>query len=134
MSRIKRNQSLAQTRKIRVRSKLYGSATRPRLTIFRSNQHLYLQVIDDDAQQTLVAVSDVIDKSSSQKTQSKKVESKKTESKITKTERSILVAQELLQLLQKKGIKTLVFDRGAYKYHGRVKAVAETLREGGIQV
>ncbi|MFH2118412.1 MAG: 50S ribosomal protein L18 [Candidatus Paceibacterota bacterium] len=119
MSTIKRNQSLAKTRKIRVRSKLHGSATRPRLTVFRSNQHLYLQVIDDDSQRTLVSTSDVVGKSTL---------------KGTKTERSVLVAQELLKLLQKQDIKALVFDRGSYKYHGRVKAVAETLREGGIQV
>ncbi|HEX9817748.1 MAG TPA: 50S ribosomal protein L18 [Patescibacteria group bacterium] len=119
MTAIKHQQTPAQVRKIRIRGKLFGTASRPRLTVFRSNQHLYLQVIDDEAQRTLVATSDV---------------GKKTMLKGTKTQRATQLTENFLPLLQKKGIKVLIFDRGSYKYHGRVKAIAEALREGGIKV
>ena len=119
MSIIKRNKTLTASRKMRVRSKLHGTADRPRLTVFRSNQHIYLQVVDDDAQKTLLSATDA---------------TKKSTVKGTKIERAQVVAELLLKLLQKAEIKALVFDRGAYKYHGRVKAVAETLREGGIKL
>jgi large subunit ribosomal protein L18 len=119
MSVIKRNRTSAKSRKIRVRGKLHGSATRPRLTVFRSNQHLYLQAIDDEAQQTLASATDA---------------GKATKISGNKTERAKALAEKLLKSLQKAEIKAVVFDRGSYKYHGRVKAVAETLREGGIKL
>jgi large subunit ribosomal protein L18 len=119
MTIIKRNKTLAQMRKLRVRGKLFGTASRPRLTVFRSNEHLSLQAIDDQANKTLLGLSDV---------------SKKVTHQGTKTERAVKLTQDFVKKLQKLEIKALVFDRGSYKYHGRVKAVAEALREAGIKV
>jgi large subunit ribosomal protein L18 len=118
MLNIKKTLNQRIKRQKRVRAKIFGTSKRPRLTIFRSNKHLYLQVIDDSKGETLVASADF---------------AKKT-SKNTKTERSILATQELLEKLKDKKIKSLVFDRSYYKYHGRIKVVAETLRKGGINL
>ena len=106
-------------RQKRIRAKIVGTSVRPRLTVFRSNEHISIQVIDDSVGKTLASASDLI-------------EAKKT--KATKTERAIAVSKTLLELLKKQKITSLVFDRSYYKYHGRVKAVAETLREGGIKL
>lgn len=106
-------------RQARVRGKIVGTSERPRLVVTRSNRHMLLQVIDDSNGKTLAASSDVM----------------KTGKAVgTKTERGIKAAQELLETLKKKKIEKLVFDRSYYKYHGRVKAVADTLREGGINL
>lgn len=106
-------------RQKRIRTKIVGTNVRPRLTVFRSNEHISLQVIDDSIGKTLVSASDL-------------VKAKKT--KATKTERAIEVSKTLLELLKKQKITSLVFDRSYYKYHGRIKAIAETLREGGIKL
>jgi len=119
MSRIDHNATLAEKRKRRVRAKLFGSAERPRLTVFRSNRFMYLQVIDDAEGKTLAAATD----------QSKTV--KKTGTKI---ESAKAIAKKLFDKIKKSKIEALVFDRGSYKYHGRVKAVVEELRELGIKV
>lgn len=116
---IQHNIKLPAKRKARVRAKIYGTAKRPRLTVFRSNEHTYLQAINDDAQKTLVAASDA---------------AKTSKIKGTKTERAVQVAEGFVSLLKKAKIKAVVFDRGSYKYHGRVKAIAETLRKEGIKV
>lgn len=106
-------------RQQRIRAKIVGTSVRPRLTVLRSNEHISLQVIDDSIGKTLASASDL-----------------GKENKIVgnKTAKAVLVSQELLKLLKEKKIKNLVFDRSYYKYHGRIKAVAETLREGGIQL
>lgn len=119
--RLDHTKTPAQKRKARVRGKLHGTAKRPRLSVFRSNKHMYLQVIDDDAAKTLVAANDL----------QKAVKTKKGD---TKTDIAGGVAQHLAENLTKKKIKQVVFDRGSYRYHGRVKKVAETLREKGILV
>lgn len=119
MSNIDHYSTAAQKRKRRVRNKIFGTALRPRLSVFRSNMHLSLQVIDDEAGKTLVSVTDM---------------GQKSKLKGTKTEKSVELAKKLGAELQAKKIKALVFDRGSYRYHGRVKAVAETLREIGIQL
>jgi large subunit ribosomal protein L18 len=98
---------------------MHGTAERPRLSIFRSNRYTYLQVIDDDQQQTLLAVNDA---------------GQEAKLKGTKTQRAEKLAADLAKQLKKAKIKALVFDRGSYKYHGRVKAIAETLRAEGIKV
>ncbi|MFA6513694.1 MAG: 50S ribosomal protein L18 [Patescibacteria group bacterium] len=102
-------------RHARVRSKISGTATCPRLSVFRSNRGMFLQLIDDEAGQTLVSAS-----------------SKELKQTVTKTEAS----KELGKLIAEKGkgkkIEAVVFDRGSYKYHGRVKAAAEGAREGGL--
>lgn len=119
MPKIKHNKTLKEKRRQRVRSKLFGSSTKPRLSVFRSNAHIALQVIDDEAGKTLAASSDL---------------GKKTKVVGTKIEKAIKTAQDLSKKLKTKKIKKLIFDRAHYKYHGRVKAVAETLRKEGIQI
>lgn len=106
-------------RQARVRAHIVGNSERPRLVVTRSNRHMLLQVIDDSSGKTLAASSDII----------------KAGKKVgTKTECGVKAAQELLASLKTKKIDKLVFDRSYYKYHGRVKAVADTLREGGINL
>ncbi|HKE21808.1 MAG TPA: 50S ribosomal protein L18 [Bryobacteraceae bacterium] len=102
----------------RIRRKLSGTAERPRLAVFRSVAHIYAQVIDDGAGKTLVAASSV-DKDG--KTNGGNVAAAKAIGK--------LVAERA----KKKGIKAVVFDRGGYQYHGRVKALADAAREAGLE-
>lgn len=106
-----------QARHQRVRAKIKGTATRPRLSVFRSNQHIYAQLIDDEDQKTLVAVSDF------------GLKSKKTGSKIGALE----VGKKLARIAKEKGVKKVVFDRGGYKFHGRVMDLARGAREGGLE-
>jgi large subunit ribosomal protein L18 len=108
-----------QRRHFRVRKQVNGSAARPRLAVFRSNQHIYAQVIDDTKQQTLVAAS-TVDKDL------KKVENGGNSAAATAVGK--LVAERALA----KGIKQVVFDRGGNLYHGRVKALAEAARAAGL--
>src|SRR5205085_4467614 len=102
----------------RIRRKLSGTPQRPRLAVFRSVAHIYAQVIDDTAGQTLVSASSV-DKAG--KTKGGNVAAAKTIGK--------LVAERA----REKGIKSVVFDRGGYVYHGRVKALADAAREAGLE-
>ncbi|MCL4208230.1 50S ribosomal protein L18 [Patescibacteria group bacterium] len=122
MQKIKQNLTLAEKRARRVRSKISGTAERPRLTVFRSNKYTYLQVIDDQAGKTLAAASDVSVKKAGVKLDGKKMEN------------AVVVAQELFKQLKTKKISAIRFDRGSYRYHGRLKAVADALREAGIEV
>lgn len=94
---------------------------RLRLSVFRSAKYIYGQIIDDKKGQTLVAASDVAMKQSSNRVIK------------NKTERAREVGKILAELALKKGIETVVFDRGRFKYHGRVKALAEGAREGGLK-
>ncbi|NJN33104.1 MAG: 50S ribosomal protein L18 [Saprospiraceae bacterium] len=101
----------------RVRKKINGTAERPRLNVFRSNKGVYVQIIDDTRGHTLVAAS-----------------SKEVSVKGTKTETSAAVGKLLAEKAKEAGITKAVFDRGGYLYHGRVKAVAEGAREGGLAI
>jgi large subunit ribosomal protein L18 len=103
----------------RVRKKVYGNVERPRLVVFRSLKHIYAQLVDDDRGRTLVSVSDL----------SKDLE----RSKAGKVGAAHAVGQLLAQRASALGVKAVVFDRGGYLYHGRVKAVAEGAREGGLE-
>lgn len=98
---------------------MVGTAVRPRLTVFRSNKHVYIQAINDETAKVIASVSDA---------------GKASKFKGTKSERATQVAQEMGKKLAKAKVTKLMFDRGSYKYHGRVKAVAQALREGGIEV
>ena len=101
----------------RVRGKIRGSAERPRLLVFRSNRGVFAQLIDDDAGRTLAAASWLeLPKSF----------------KGDKTEQAAEVGKQLAEAAKKAGIETAVFDRGGYLYHGRVKALADGAREGGL--
>ena len=100
--------------KKKIRTKIFGTATSPRLSVFRSNQYIYAQVIDDNTGTTLVSSSDM------------------AVAKGTKTERAVAVGAEVAKATVAKGIKTVVFDRNGFKYTGRVKALADSAREGGL--
>jgi large subunit ribosomal protein L18 len=110
--------TVKQTRQARIRAKAKGVAAKPRLSVFRSNKYIYAQVIDDQTKTTLVGAAE------------KELLLKE---KLKKSDR----AKELGKLIAKKAIAkkigAVVFDRGSYRYHGRVKAVAEGAREGGLK-
>jgi large subunit ribosomal protein L18 len=105
--------------KMRIRKVVSGTADRPRLSVFRSNQEIYAQVIDDLAGRTLVAAS----------SREKGI----TEKTATKTEKAKQVGALIAERAKEAGIDAVVFDRGGYLYHGRVKALAEAAREGGLK-
>jgi large subunit ribosomal protein L18 len=104
----------------RIRAKISGTAERPRLNIFRSLDHIYAQVIDDEAGHTLVAASTVDNKLTAD------IEGK------TKKEQAAIVGKTVAERAVAAGITNVVFDRGGYRYHGRVKALADSAREGGL--
>ena len=110
-----------QKRHKRLRRYLIGDKTRPRLAVYRSNNHIYAQVIDDDAQQTICSAS-TIDKEL-------KEESDKLSSNCNS---SSIVGKLLAKRAIKKGIKQVIFDRGGNLYHGRVKALADAARDAGL--
>ena len=115
----KTNRKLERTRRhLRVRTKISGTPERPRLCIYRSNTNIYAQIIDDVAGCTLVAVS----------TLDKDVKTKHSNKEAAK-EVGTLIAKKAIE----KNIKTVVFDRGGYIYHGIVKELAEAAREGGLE-
>jgi large subunit ribosomal protein L18 len=117
MNYVQRQSLRIRQRTKRVRAKIFGTADRPRITVDRSNKHIALQVINDDLGVTLVASTD-----------------RGLAQAGTKTEKAINVAKQLAQAMKKAKLTKAAFDRGPYKYHGRVKAVAETLRAEGIEV
>ena len=104
-------------KKARIRKKVAGHETRPRLCVFRSTKHIYAQVIDDVTGKTLVAASTL------------DVDGIKNANKDTAT----AIGKEIAKRAQQKNIKAVVFDRNGYLYHGRVKALAEGAREAGLQ-
>ncbi|HEY9729131.1 MAG TPA: 50S ribosomal protein L18 [Chroococcales cyanobacterium] len=104
----------------RVRRKVNGTAERPRLSVFRSNEHIYVQVIDDEIQQTLAAASTL------EPTLKSQLASGAT------CEASTAVGKLIAERAIAKGIKQVVFDRGGNLYHGRIKALADAAREGGL--
>lgn len=104
----------------RVRKKIFGTPERPRLNVFRSHEHIYAQVIDDTVGHTLVAAS-TVDQDVRPQVQGK-----------TKAERAAVVGRVVAERALKAGLKKVVFDRGGFKYHGRVKALAEAAREAGL--
>ena len=110
-----------QRRQLRVRRRVQGTADRPRLNVFRSLTGIYAQVIDDELGQTMVSASS-IDNELRAKMKGK-----------TKTEQAQLVGQVIAERAKSQGIDKVVFDRAGYKYIGRVKALAEGAREGGLQ-
>lgn len=107
-------------RKRRIRKKVHGSAQRPRMTVFRSNRHIYCQVIDDLTGRTLVSAS------------TKDAEIGATLSGKDKSDQAKEVGKTLAARALEAGISAIVFDRNGYIYHGRVAAVAEGAREGGL--
>jgi|SRR6476659_2234528 len=111
--------SARQKIRYRIRKKINGSAAKPRLSIYRSNRDIYVQLIDDENGITLAAAS------------SRQADI--AAHKATKVEMSKMVGTAIAKKSNELGIKNIVFDRSGYIYHGRVKAVAEGAREGGLQ-
>ncbi len=112
---------LARSRRhARVRKSVSGTQARPRLNVFRSSQHIYAQVIDDLAGHTLAAASDA-DKALASDIKGK-----------NKSERAAIVGKAIAERAKANGVSLVVFDRGGYKYHGRVQALAEAAREAGL--
>ena len=105
----------------RVRKKVYGTTDRPRLNVFRSLKHIYAQVIDDHNGKTLVAASSADKELTGKVSTGGNIEAAKSV--------GLLIAQRATG----KGMKSVVFDRGGYLYHGRVKALADAAREGGLE-
>lgn len=116
MSQIERNNRLKKLRQKRVRSRIRGTAERPRLSVYRSNRHIYAQLIDDVARITIIAVSDH--------------ELEKAKSKI---EAAKFVGVSLAKKAKVKKIVKISFDRSYYRYHGRVKQLADSAREAGLE-
>ena len=108
-------------RHARVRKKISGSNIKPRLIVFRSNKHIYGQLIDDVSGRTIVSASDL-------KLSSKKEDETKSE----KIDSAVKVGHQLAKAASTKKIKKIVFDKSAYKYHGRIKALADEARKGGL--
>ena len=105
---------LRTRRHIRVRAKVKGTLERPRLVVFRSDKHIYAQLVNDTAQRTIATVSDAGFAGK-------------------KTEKSVAVGKKIAEKAKAAGISKVVFDRAGYQYHGRVKAVADGAREGGLE-
>jgi large subunit ribosomal protein L18 len=103
-------------RKKRVRAKIFGTKERPRLSVFRTNQHFYAQIIDDEEGKTLIGVNSL-----------------QFKEKLTNKEKVMKVAEVLAEKAKEKGIKKIVFDRNGFSYKGRVKIFAEKLRELGLE-
>jgi len=117
----KTKSNLRKIRHARIRATVIGTSAAPRLSVFRGNRAMTAQIIDDSKRITLCAAT------------SKEVKDKKVEGKAGKVANGFLVGQLLAEKAKAKGITKVVFDRGGYKYHGRVAALAEGARAGGLQ-
>ena len=112
--------SRRQKIKMRIRKNISGTKERPRMSVFRSNKQIYVQLIDDLSGETLVSAS----------SRNKEVATKKG---VNKSEQAKLVGKLIAEKSLAKGIKSVVFDRNGYLYHGRIKSLAESAREGGLK-
>ncbi len=110
-----------QRRHLRIRSRVEGTAERPRLCVFRSLAHIHAQLIDDRAGRTLAAASTL------------DPEIRERAAAVKKAEAGKMVGQLIARRAQERGVRDVVFDRGGYLYHGRVKALADGAREGGLK-
>ena len=111
---IKSRKQKRQKIRYSIRKKVSGTSERPRLAIFRSNKEIYAQIIDDVAGNTLASASS-------------------SDAKGTKTEQATVVGKLIAETAKKAGVDTVVFDRGGFLYHGRVKALADSAREAGLK-
>jgi len=105
--------------KMRIRKRISGTAEKPRMSVYRSNKGIYVQIIDDLTGVTLVSVSSRVKEIASQ-------------TGINKVEQAKLVGKFIAEKAKEKGISTVVFDRNGFLYHGRVKSLADAAREGGL--
>ncbi len=116
MKKTIKKQNTRNRRHARIRSRVIGTAAKPRLSVFRSNRYIYAQLIDDDINKTLACA-----------------DSRKAKGK-NPTERATSIGTEIAEIAKKSGIDTAVFDRGGFKYQGAVAAVADGAREAGLKV
>ena len=100
----------------KVRAKISGTSSKPRIAVFKSNQYIYVQVVDDENGKTLLSVSDMEVKTGK------------------KSDKALKIGETLAARMKEKGLLEAVFDRGGFKFHGRVKSVADGLRSGGIKL
>ncbi len=105
-------------RHLRIRKKIYGTSERPRLCVYRSNRHISAQVVDDSQGKIICGVSSISDKALAKK---------------KKSEVALEIGKRVAQAAMKKGVKQVAFDRAGYRYHGRVKALADGARKAGLQ-
>lgn len=117
MGQASRNE-LRKRRHIRVRQKVSGTAERPRLNVFRSLKHIYAQLIDDQKGETLVSASSL---------------ELEANGDLSKGDLAVKVGELVAERAKEMGIQLVVFDRGGYRYHGRIKALAEAARQGGLK-
>jgi len=120
MVRVRTLRQARDRRHKRLRQRLSGTSERPRLLVFRSLNHIYAQIVDDQQGNTLVAAS------------SEEPELRERMSGLKKSERAKRVGETVAQRARDRGLGRVVFDRGGYKFHGRVRALAEGAREGGL--
>jgi len=111
MNKVKKLNKIRERRRIRTRARIKGTAEKPRLSIFKSNRYIYIQLIDDAAGKTLVSVSAADKKEAADK-----------------------IGKAIAEKAVAKGIKKAVFDRGGYKYHGQIKTAAEAARKEGLAI
>ncbi|MFH1956744.1 MAG: 50S ribosomal protein L18 [Patescibacteria group bacterium] len=116
MKKIKTKKVKRKIRSKRIRSKISGTKECPRLSVFRSNKHIYLQLINDDENKIILQVNDG-----------------ELKEKSKKTDLSEKIGELMAKKAKKIGVKKVIFDKGGYKYHGRVKAAAEGARKGGLE-
>ncbi len=119
MSTKNRKQFRRNRIKMRIRKIVTGTSERPRMTVFRSNKQIYVQLIDDKAGQTLLSASSAVEEIAAAKS--------------TNIEKAKKVGTAIAEKAKEAGIGTVTFDRNGYLYHGRVKALAEAAREGGLK-
>jgi large subunit ribosomal protein L18 len=117
--RIKTKESFRNRRHYRVRNKVSGTAARPRMAVYKSNKHLYVQFIDDDASQTLASASTMC--------------SEFKDASVT-IETAGKLGQAAAEAAKGQGIETVVFDRGGFRYAGKIKALADAAREAGLTI
>lgn len=123
-SKIRKSRRLQRIRRhLRVRGKVRGTSERPRLVVYRSNRNIEGQVVDDVAQRTLLGVS----------TLTSALKEFSAEGENRKVEQAFAAGKLLAERAREAGIETVVFDRGGFKYHGRIKAFADGAREGGLR-
>jgi large subunit ribosomal protein L18 len=125
--KVKTREDIRQRIKNRIRKKIAGTPARPRLAVFRSQTHIYAQVIDDEAGRTLCSASSL----------DKDFQGKAAKGKAARRGANLDAAKAIGQLIasraKDKGVETVVFDRGGFHYHGRIKALADAAREGGLK-
>ena len=121
MSGMNRRDYSRKRRQYRIRKKFSGTPERPRLNVYRSLQNIFVQVIDDRAGRTLCAASS-LDKEAKEQCTGK-----------SKSEQAVIIGKLVAERAKAKGIDAVVFDRGGFRYHGRIKALADSAREAGLK-